>query len=103
MLDLCKHNGQNVYTGDQAPPNKGDKVDITINLHSRTTTGGVSVWQYKLPKEMTMQEARKLQDSMQKMLVTRDEALDYAERMRVKNLALIEKMQEMRDIVMGSN
>jgi hypothetical protein len=24
MLDLCKHNGQNVYTGDQAPPNKGE-------------------------------------------------------------------------------
>jgi hypothetical protein len=24
MLDLCLHIGQNVYTGDQAPPNKGD-------------------------------------------------------------------------------
>jgi hypothetical protein len=24
MLDLCLHIRQNVYTGDQAPPNKGD-------------------------------------------------------------------------------
>jgi hypothetical protein len=24
MLDLCLQIGQNVYTGDQAPPNKGD-------------------------------------------------------------------------------
>ena len=26
MLDLCLHIRQNVYTGDQAPPNKGDSM-----------------------------------------------------------------------------
>jgi hypothetical protein len=26
MLDLCKHNGHNVYTGYQEPPNKGDNM-----------------------------------------------------------------------------
>jgi hypothetical protein len=39
MLDLCLHGGHNVYTGDQAPLNKGDNMPEMDVLHSTILEG----------------------------------------------------------------